>query len=110
MQNRTNPRVCPSRHFAPQPIASLFDHLVGDSPAHRMEDGADRVKKSYDSRLATSAMYFSYSAREISPHSRSPRARSPADKDACTSSTRFQGASGVSHVERGTYSDGLTLL
>lgn len=64
------------------------------------------VDRSYDSRFATSVVYFSYSAREIRPPSRSTRARSFAGKEACTSSTRFQGAKGVTPVERGTNSDG----
>ena|SRR4029079_6081637 len=56
------------------------------------------------------AKYFSYSAREITPPSCLTRARSLAGNEACMSSTRFQGASGVSHVERGTYSDGLVFV
>src|SRR5262245_12217407 len=62
------------------------------------------------SRLLRWAKYFSYSAREITPPSCLPRARSLAGNEAWISSTRFQGASGVSHVERGTYSDGLVFV
>src|SRR6266404_5567218 len=60
----------------------------------------------YDSRLVTSVIYFSYSGREIRLPSRSTRARSFAGREAWISSTRFHGARGVSHVERGTNSDG----
>jgi hypothetical protein len=72
---------------------------------------ADMVfgKKAY-SRFLRWAKYFSYSAREITPPSCLTRARSLAGSEACISSTRFQGASGVSHVERGTYSDGLVFV
>ena len=71
------------------------------------------TKRLYDAPIThacTSAIYFSYSARDIRMPSRSTRARSFAGKTVCTSSMRFHGAKGVSHVERGTNSDGSTFL
>jgi hypothetical protein len=125
--------LCQQWTHASQQAVPLFDHLV--RPMRQAGPVKDRGKRqrpppscqtdnqvadivvrwmcrerSYDSRLAISTMYFSYSAREIRPPSRSTRTRSFAGKDVCTSSTRFHGASGVSHAERGTYSDGLTFL
>jgi hypothetical protein len=49
----------------------------------------------YDSRLATSVMYFSYSAREIKLPQGGLHIIDPLPR-----------ANGVSHVERGTNSDG----
>src|SRR5262245_6646267 len=62
-------------------------------------------QRHYASRLAISEIYFSYSTREIRLPSRSTQARSFVGKEAWRSSTRFHGARGVSHVERGTNSD-----
>jgi hypothetical protein len=76
---------------------------------HKLTWYAYFKQRSY-SRLLRWAKYFSYSARDITPPSCSTRARSLAGNEACISSTRFQGASGVSHVARGTYSDGLVFV
>ena len=98
-------------HFAAMQLMDMRKGNPGSSPAVR----TPQLVLSLAARLkshssVTSLRYFSYSALESRLPSRSTRARSFAGKEACISETRFQGAIGVSHVERGTNSDGCTLL
>src|SRR5262245_52025572 len=93
---RGTPRGCLATSAQWQPP------LVGEFIAHysKLYAGPNRVVSKfpgghtqyYDSRLAISVIYFSYSARESRPPSRSTRARSLAGRDAWISSTRFHGA------------------